>query len=295
MHPLLNHSSNSFFLYLSLSLSISKCSFTSLTIFLFSLFIVIGQIRLVIGQSNLFINERFKQFNGLIDDCDFKRGEKETKVEDLAGFWDMIYYQVKDLKLKYDQLELLEHNNWLPINGDVVDNIETKTQNKGSSLKIVVDNKSNIINKNPSNKRAVSNMKTSPPSINKNGDSENGQAIKKTAVRSNIREFLKNKRKELTNGNENNKNGIEQTQTNGCGSTNALTNGTNLHLNGLHNKTLTNGHHTHNGDHLIESQKLKLLTETMSRHCSLTSSATTTTTTSACGQPVGVDETNKEN
>ena len=42
----------------------------------------------------LLMNERFKQFNGLVDNCEFKRGEKETTVTDLQGFWDMIYFQV---------------------------------------------------------------------------------------------------------------------------------------------------------------------------------------------------------
>ena len=58
------------------------------------------------------INQRFKQFNGLIDDCDLKRGPKETKVEDLQGFWDMIYYQVLDLHNGFEELNKLKDNEW---------------------------------------------------------------------------------------------------------------------------------------------------------------------------------------
>lgn len=38
--------------------------------------------------------ERFKQFEGLVDNCEYKRGEKETTCSDLDGFWDMVNFQV---------------------------------------------------------------------------------------------------------------------------------------------------------------------------------------------------------
>lgn len=40
------------------------------------------------------MKERFNQFNGLVDDCELRRGEKITTCSDLQGFWDMVYYQV---------------------------------------------------------------------------------------------------------------------------------------------------------------------------------------------------------
>ena len=40
------------------------------------------------------MTERFHQFSGLVDNCEFKRGEKETTCTDLMGFWEMIYFQV---------------------------------------------------------------------------------------------------------------------------------------------------------------------------------------------------------
>ena len=69
------------------------------TVYLFpqhmvNIFSARGQIRTVIGQAVLLMNERFKQFSGLVDNCEFKTGEKETTVTDLQGFWDMIYFQV---------------------------------------------------------------------------------------------------------------------------------------------------------------------------------------------------------
>ena len=54
-----------------------------------------GKIRCVVGQARLVMAERFVQFSGLVDNCQFKQGEKETTCSDLRGFWEMIYFQVK--------------------------------------------------------------------------------------------------------------------------------------------------------------------------------------------------------
>lgn len=51
-------------------------------------------IRTTVGQTRLLMKERFKQFEGLVDDCEYKRGEKETTCTDLDGFWDMVSFQV---------------------------------------------------------------------------------------------------------------------------------------------------------------------------------------------------------
>ncbi|XP_071118931.1 proteoglycan 4-like [Haliotis cracherodii] len=71
-----------------------------------------GQIRTTVGQAQLLINQRFKQFRGLVDNCEFKTGEKETTCTDLQGFWDMIYFQVEDVDKKFVDLKTLQANNW---------------------------------------------------------------------------------------------------------------------------------------------------------------------------------------
>jgi len=71
-----------------------------------------GQIRSTIGKTHLLIDQRFKQFSGLISDCALKRGLKETKVEDLQGFWEMVYFQVLDLNQAFDHLNQLKDNQW---------------------------------------------------------------------------------------------------------------------------------------------------------------------------------------
>lgn len=56
--------------------------------------------RTAVGQARLLMKERFKQFGGLVDDCEFARGDKITTCTDLQGFWDMVYYQVSNQKRK---------------------------------------------------------------------------------------------------------------------------------------------------------------------------------------------------
>lgn len=71
-----------------------------------------GEIRTVIGQGRLVMKERFGQFSGLVDNCEFKRGEKETTTTDLMGFWEMIYFQVSDVDKKFGKLDEIEKNAW---------------------------------------------------------------------------------------------------------------------------------------------------------------------------------------
>ncbi|NXN39619.1 DLGP5 protein, partial [Rhinoptilus africanus] len=72
-------------------------------------------IRTTVGQTRLLIAERFKQFEGLVDNCEFKRGEKETTCADLDGFWDMVNFQVEDVNKKFDNLKKLQDNEWHPL------------------------------------------------------------------------------------------------------------------------------------------------------------------------------------
>ncbi|XP_053925083.1 disks large-associated protein 5 isoform X1 [Cuculus canorus] len=72
-------------------------------------------IRTTIGQTRLLIAERFKQFEGLVDNCEFKQGEKETTCTDLDGFWDMVNFQIEDVNKKFDNLKKLQENEWQPL------------------------------------------------------------------------------------------------------------------------------------------------------------------------------------
>uniref|UniRef100_A0ACB8G6C2 Uncharacterized protein n=1 Tax=Sphaerodactylus townsendi TaxID=933632 RepID=A0ACB8G6C2_9SAUR len=69
-------------------------------------------VRTTVGQTRLLLGERFKQFEGLVDNCEFRRGEKETTCSDLDGFWDMVAFQVEDVNKKFESLRKLQENEW---------------------------------------------------------------------------------------------------------------------------------------------------------------------------------------
>lgn len=64
-----------------------------------------GSIRSTIGQAKLLMSQRFKQFSQLIDNCEFNTGQHPTRLDDLAGFWEMISYQVEDVQQKFKHLD----------------------------------------------------------------------------------------------------------------------------------------------------------------------------------------------
>lgn len=74
---------------------------------------VSGQIRTAVCLAKLLIGQKFRQFSGLIDDCEFKTGEKETTCTDLKGFWDMTNIAVEDIDKKFANLTKLKANNWV--------------------------------------------------------------------------------------------------------------------------------------------------------------------------------------
>nr|CAD7423257.1 unnamed protein product [Timema monikensis] len=64
-----------------------------------------------VGQTRLLVTKKFVQFEGLMDMCETGQGRRVT-LEDLQGFWEMVYMQVVDVNHRFSQLELLRANSW---------------------------------------------------------------------------------------------------------------------------------------------------------------------------------------
>ncbi|NXN06548.1 DLGP5 protein, partial [Indicator maculatus] len=90
-------------------------------------------IRTTVGQTRLLIAERFKQFEGLVDNCEFKQGEKETTCTDLDGFWDMVSFQIEDVNKKFNNLKKLQDNEWQPLDVPRQEIVKKKTVPNGVS------------------------------------------------------------------------------------------------------------------------------------------------------------------
>jgi len=106
-----------------------------------------GEIRCVIGQGRLVMAERFNQFSGLVDNCEFKQGEKETTIMDLKGFWEMIYFQVEDVDKKFAKLAKIENNNWIE-EDEAIDNVKglkTRSDSVAIASEKVLKTRSNSV------------------------------------------------------------------------------------------------------------------------------------------------------
>ncbi|QQP55633.1 Putative guanylate-kinase-associated protein [Caligus rogercresseyi] len=73
-----------------------------------------GRVSAAVGKARLLMGPkgRLEQFKSLMDNCEFKRGEKETKADDLQGFWDMISYQIQGIYKEFEDLRALQASGW---------------------------------------------------------------------------------------------------------------------------------------------------------------------------------------
>ena len=74
-----------------------------------------SQIHTVIGKTQLLTdrNGRLTQFHGMVDAFVCGTGEKETTVQDLDGFWELVSIQIQDIYAQFDELQKLKDNNWV--------------------------------------------------------------------------------------------------------------------------------------------------------------------------------------
>ncbi|XP_069669260.1 disks large-associated protein 5-like [Periplaneta americana] len=70
-----------------------------------------GKILSAVGLCELLINEKFRQFSGLIDKCE-EDGLMKITFSDLQGFWDLVKIQVDDIDMKFNDLVILKQNQW---------------------------------------------------------------------------------------------------------------------------------------------------------------------------------------
>lgn len=75
-----------------------------------------GHINNAVGNANLLITGKFKQFGGL---CDLHYGVQKggddsapPTYDDLQGFWEMIFISFEKIKKEFDDIELWKNNDW---------------------------------------------------------------------------------------------------------------------------------------------------------------------------------------
>ncbi|GFV61869.1 disks large-associated protein 5 [Trichonephila clavipes] len=106
---------------------------------------VLDEIRTTIGLTNLLLGQKLKQFGDLIDDSEFKRGEKEITCLDLQGFWDMVYHEVEKIQNSFKNLEKCQKNNWVFVR-ETITNVESKKKPKLiNTAKVTADSKARAL------------------------------------------------------------------------------------------------------------------------------------------------------
>ncbi|KAK7079249.1 Dlgap1p [Halocaridina rubra] len=86
-----------------------------------------GKVLSAIGKARLLISQKIQQFQGLCHkNIAGSIGEEfPTTCEDLAGFWDMVYIQVEDIRHLFKEIKALKANGWKEVpQDDLVDNGE---------------------------------------------------------------------------------------------------------------------------------------------------------------------------
>ncbi|CAI8038843.1 Disks large-associated protein 5 [Geodia barretti] len=69
-------------------------------------------IRVTVGQAELLMRKKMKQYLGLVTGAEDMTDGGNTTAEDLQGFWDLVSIQVDDMNQKFKNLEELERNDW---------------------------------------------------------------------------------------------------------------------------------------------------------------------------------------
>ncbi|OWA50674.1 hypothetical protein BV898_15184 [Hypsibius exemplaris] len=73
-------------------------------------------IHVAVGQARLFRDKKLQQFVGLVECYELERPTKEGPTPtpiDLAGFWEMIFAQVIDIRRRFGTLDQLAANSWI--------------------------------------------------------------------------------------------------------------------------------------------------------------------------------------
>lgn len=113
-----------------------------------------GVLRAAAGKARLLVSQKLNQFQGLCHN-NIKQSSTEdfpTTNEDLAGFWDMVMIQVKEVLSLFDEINELRNTNWKK--PEIVGEKHTNGVSKGTApLRKSLPKRSSTENKvSPSNK-----------------------------------------------------------------------------------------------------------------------------------------------
>ncbi|KAF6206919.1 hypothetical protein GE061_018155 [Apolygus lucorum] len=89
------------------------------------------------GQTMLLISKKFIQYKGLIEGA---HTDTRTTLEDLDGFWEMVYIQVRQLDEKYKELSHMKEKNWNVESPKIFKNVQIRQRKSNRRSKKATSN-----------------------------------------------------------------------------------------------------------------------------------------------------------
>ncbi|KAL4228410.1 Guanylate-kinase-associated protein (GKAP) protein [Mactra antiquata] len=122
-----------------------------------------GKIRAAVGKANLLISQKFRQFQDL---CQQHKNpipdSKETKCEDLQGFWEMVKLQVDDVDDMFTEIDMMRQNGWREIKiPSRRSSSSSRSSPKSSSLNV---SNASTPSHTPGSRRRANRVKDTPES-----------------------------------------------------------------------------------------------------------------------------------
>ena len=96
-----------------------------------------------IGKAKLLICQKFKQFRSLCYkniNSQIEENQFIPSIEDLAGFWDMVYIQVKLIQNSFIELRKLRQNDWKCLESSCITTYSTLPRRGPKKLQIISNN-----------------------------------------------------------------------------------------------------------------------------------------------------------
>ncbi|XP_055858563.1 uncharacterized protein LOC129920993 [Episyrphus balteatus] len=142
---------------------------------------VFGLLRSASGKARLLVSQKMKQFEGLCHNHMNRSPEDAfpTTLEDLQGFWDMVYLQVAHIDSIFEEIEELKRNDWK------LKPIEEKQPT-------ILSVKSSKVSKPTGPKQKTALNGSNLQKVNNGGVNSSAAALKREAQR---KQFLEMKRK----------------------------------------------------------------------------------------------------
>uniref|UniRef100_A0A1A9WI94 Uncharacterized protein n=1 Tax=Glossina brevipalpis TaxID=37001 RepID=A0A1A9WI94_9MUSC len=149
---------------------------------------VMGLLRSASGKARLLVSQKMKQFEGLCHK-NLKNSSDDkfpTTLDDLQGFWDMVYLQIDHVDSLFHEIEQLKQNGW------------KKPKDLKTAINRMPRNVKTLLNKNRLTTKTVTNRNGSTTNTN---STPSAAAVKREVQRKKLQEIKRRNREAMASSN----------------------------------------------------------------------------------------------